>query len=151
MFKEKLIEIISDYFNEQIPFNKIVGIVVTEVSAETVVLKAKMRPELIGNALHGILHGGVTSTLLDVSGGLVAVINEMERLVQNNPLSIQEKLMNIATIDMRVDFLLPGRGEEFIATAKVIRHGKKVAVTRMELRNELNEKIALGTATYLVG
>ena len=57
----------------------------------------------------------------------------------------------ISTIDMRSDYLRAGRGNEFIATAEVIRAGNKVCVCRMELHNELGVHIALGTGTYLVG
>ncbi|MCB9643239.1 MAG: thioesterase family protein [Myxococcales bacterium] len=151
MTKEQLIEAITLYFNENIPFNKLVGILVEEVSVEQVVLRFPMKPELIGNTFMGILHGGVTSTVLDVAGGLVAMINAIDRVFQSDPAMIQEKMRKIGTIDLRVDYLRPGYGEEFFASATVIRHGKKIAVTRMELRNEKNEQIALGTATYLVG
>ncbi len=149
--REELIETIMLYFNEHIPFNKLVGIVVEEISTEEVVLRFSMKPELIGNTFKGILHGGVTSTVLDVAGGLVAMINAIDRVFQSDPSLIQEKMSKIGTIDMRVDYLRPGYGKEFYARAKVIRHGKKIAVTRMELRNEQGEEIALGTATYLVG
>ena len=57
----------------------------------------------------------------------------------------------MSTIDMRSDYLRPGRGLEFIATAQVIRSGNKVCVCRMELHNEQGVHIALGTGTYLVG
>lgn len=52
---------------------------------------------------------------------------------------------------MRVDYLRPGKGQEFIATAQVIRRGKKVAVCRMELHNEKGTHIAFGTGTYMIG
>ena len=64
---------------------------------------------------------------------------------------MQQRLQKLGTIDIRIDFLRPGRGNSFTATAQVIRKGKKVAVTRMELHNEEGLEIALGTATYLVG
>jgi hypothetical protein len=47
--------------------------------------------------------------------------------------------------------ICPGRGNEFIATAHIIRAGSKVAVARMELHNEEGTHIAFGTGTYLVG
>jgi uncharacterized protein (TIGR00369 family) len=59
------------------------------------------------------------------------------------------RLAKLGTIDMRVDYLLPGRGKHFEATASLLRVGKKVFVARMELRNENDELIAAGTGTYL--
>ena len=52
---------------------------------------------------------------------------------------------------MRVDYLRPGRGNRFQSSGTVMRTGNKVAVTRMELRNEENVMIAVGTGAYIVG
>jgi transcription-repair coupling factor (superfamily II helicase) len=54
-------------------------------------------------------------------------------------------------IDLRVDYLIPGKGNYFIAKGKILRLGNKVAVSRMELVNDKNDLIALGTGTYNVG
>jgi len=62
-----------------------------------------------------------------------------------------ERLSRCGTIDLRVDYLRPGQGKEFIANASIIRSGNKVAVARMELHNEDGTHIAFGTGTYLVG
>ncbi|MCP4614563.1 MAG: thioesterase family protein, partial [Planctomycetes bacterium] len=53
--------------------------------------------------------------------------------------------------DMRVDYLRPPKGNEFIGTASILRRGNKVAVTRMELHNDEDKLIAVGTGTYTVG
>jgi len=52
---------------------------------------------------------------------------------------------------MRVDYLRPPIGNEFIGTASILRKGSKVAVTRMELHNDEKKLIAVGTGTYIVG
>ena len=110
-----------------------------------------MKPELIGNVAHSILHGGVTASMLDVAGALIVfnqVLENMEVVTQD---SVMKKIQNLGTIDLRVDYLRPGRGELFTATATVIRAGNKVAVARMELHNEKGDHIAFGTGTYMVG
>lgn len=43
----------------------------------------------------------------------------------------------MGTIDLRTDYLRPRKGEQFIAIAHIVRNGSKVAVTRMEMHNEL--------------
>ncbi|MFM5687316.1 thioesterase family protein, partial [Aeromonas caviae] len=68
-----------------------------------------------------------------------------------SPSYLKERFARLGTIDLRVDYLRPGRGNEFIATAHIIRAGSKVAVARMELHNEEGTHIAFGTGTYLVG
>lgn len=149
--KTELLTIMKDFFENHIPFNVMLGIHVTKVESDVVEIKIRLKPEMIGNKFYNILHGGVTATLLDVSGGLIAMISTIERFEQLDFDEVQNHLKNFGTIDFRVDYLRPGKGEEFTSTARVIRRGKKVAVTRMELRNEKGEELALGTATYLVG
>jgi uncharacterized protein (TIGR00369 family) len=61
-----------------------------------------------------------------------------------------ERSSRISTIDLRVDFLRPGLGKRFIATANTLRAGNKVVVTRIELHNDQNDLIAVGTGSYLV-
>ena len=55
----------------------------------------------------------------------------------------------MGTIDLRTDYLLPGRGAVFTATGQVERAGRRVTVCRMEMFNEDKECIALGTGSYL--
>ncbi len=148
--KEHIQELILHFFRELVPFNNLLGIQV-DSSTESSKASIKMKPEFIGNSAHNILHGGVIASILDIAGGLVAIMNTSEELENKDPNYIHKRLTTMSTIDMRIDYLLPGRGQDFIATARVIRRGSKIAVTRMELHNEKNEQIALGTATYLVG
>ena len=63
----------------------------------------------------------------------------------------RKKLAKLGTIDMRVDYLHPGKGKEFTISATPLRIGNKVAVTRMEFHNEDGVLIAVGTGTYLCG
>ena len=57
----------------------------------------------------------------------------------------------VGTIDLRVDYLRPGRGERFTASGRIMRSGRKVAVVRMEMHNEDALLVAVGTGTYMVG
>ena len=138
-------------FFERIPFNRLLGIELDELSAEQVTMHLPMKPELIGNFVHGILHGGVISTLLDVCGGAMALIGAFDK---HQHLSSQERmtrLSKLGTIDLRVDYLRPGRGQRFTATAVLLRSGNKVAVVRSELHSEDGTLVAVGTGTYLTG
>jgi uncharacterized protein (TIGR00369 family) len=67
------------------------------------------------------------------------------------PLEDQVRRFNtLGTIDLRIDYLRPGRGQWFAATGYILRIGNKVAVTRMELHNDDNKLIAVGTGAYTV-
>ncbi len=106
------------------------------------------RAELIGNPMAQILHGGVTASLLDTIGGLVAMIAVGENLDFTDP-DQTKRFSQFATLDMRVDYLKPGRGERFIATGEVVRIGRKSCTTRMTLTNDKDELIAIGTGSYV--
>ena len=148
---EQMIDLVAQVFLEHIPFNQVIGMSLGRYSAEKVELLFSRRDELIGNKMQNILHGGVTSSVLDTVGGLFAVRSVFENLEECTFEVFQKKFSKIGTIDLRVDFLRPGRGEHFTASASLLRSGNKVAVCRMELRNENQDVIAVGTGTYLVG
>ena len=80
-------------FFERIPFNRLLGIELDELSAERVTMHLPMKPELIGNFVQGILHGGVISALLDVTGGAMALIGAFER---HQHLSAGERMAKLA-------------------------------------------------------
>jgi uncharacterized protein (TIGR00369 family) len=149
--KEAMFQQLSDYWNNNMPFNQLLGLKITKFNAQQSEVRFGWQDTLIGNPVKKILHGGVTASALDLAGGTVAAANIIEQLTDMTPESLQQSLSKIGTIDLRTDFLRPGRGEEFIVTAHIIRSGSKVAVARMEMHNELGEHIAFGTGTYMVG
>ncbi|NIV93815.1 thioesterase family protein [candidate division KSB1 bacterium] len=147
---DQLIGLVKNVFMEQIPFNKYLGMNIESLNMDGACIRIDMRPELVGNFMHGILHGGVISSVLDVMGGVTAflsVLKKMEGIPDQQKL---ERLSRFGTIDLRIDFLRPGRGKYFKATGSVLRTGSKVAVTRMELHNDEELLIAVGTGTYVV-
>jgi uncharacterized protein (TIGR00369 family) len=133
------------------PFVKLVGLELTEITAESVRAHFAMKPELVGNTFKQILHGGVIATALDTVGGAMGYV-AIYQFMKQQGLAREERYARLArfgTIDMRVDYLQPGRGQRFEVTAEPLRVGKKVFVTRMELRNDGGELIAVGTGTYM--
>jgi len=149
--KDQVREMIATLFQERVPFNQLIGLEVATYEKDNIELKIKMKPDLVGNILHGILHGGVTASILDVAGGMVIFNQTLEQMKLVTEESVVKKIQNLGTIDLRIDYLRPGRGSEFTATATVIRAGNKVAVARMELHNEKGDHIAFGTGTYMIG
>ena len=138
--------VLKRVMEEHIAFNRLLGLRVESMDPKAPKMRFDMRPELVGNPMRKILHGGVISATLDVAGGLaimLSVASEMEVTPTSFP--------NMGTIDLRVDYLRPGRGKYFIATARVVRKGSRIAVTHMELHNDSGELIATGGAAYVVG
>ena len=136
---------------ERIPFNQALGIELDEISTSRVVMHLSMKPELIGNFVHGILHGGVIASLLDVAGGATAMLGVFDRHRHLTEHERATRLARLGTIDLRIDYLRPGRGKRFSASAVPLRAGNKVAVVRSELHNEEGVLVAVGTGTYLCG
>jgi uncharacterized protein (TIGR00369 family) len=131
---------------EHIAFNKLLGLKVESFDADAPKLRFEMRPELVGNPSRQILHGGVISATLDVAGGFAIMLS-----VVGESAVTPTAFPNMGTIDLRVDYLRPGRGRYFIATARIVRKGSRIAVTHMELHNDTGELIATGGAAYVVG
>jgi uncharacterized protein (TIGR00369 family) len=134
---EEFFSIIREMFSEKIPFNKLLGLRVESIKPDSVKIVFEKRDELVGHYTRGTLHGG-------------AFMDIQEKIRGE---SLEKRLARFArvnTIDLRVDFLRPGLGKWFVATAFTLRAGNKVAVTRIELHNDQNELIAVGTGSYVV-
>ncbi|AQQ00276.1 hypothetical protein B0W48_10980 [Pseudoalteromonas aliena] len=151
MNKEILIEQVGALFVNAMPFNQFLKISIESLSPEQAKITFPWQDVLIGNPAQKILHGGVISAVLDNAGGMLAAASVIDKLTDFDIQSVQQKLATLGTIDMRTDYLRPGKGEVFTASATLIRSGNKVCVCRMELHNEQAIQIAFGTGTYLVG
>ncbi|GGQ22966.1 thioesterase family protein [Shewanella litoralis] len=149
--QDQALQQVAEIFDKHVPFHNLLGLDIKHYDINGVEVVIKMKPELIGNIHQNILHGGVTATLLDVVGGLTAFAGLVASRDDWTMEELQQRLTTLGTIDMRVDFLRPGRGEIFTGTGTVIRAGNRVSVCRMELHNELGTHIAFGTGTYMVG
>ncbi len=141
---------IAALFNEKIPFNRVLGVRLELLRYDLVKAQLEMRDELVGNYIHGSLHGGVISALLDVTGGLAAFMGIQQKLSESSLENKLKQFGKLGTIDLRVDYLRPGLGRLFISSGYSLRTGNKVAVTRIELHNEKGALIAVGTGSYVI-
>jgi uncharacterized protein (TIGR00369 family) len=69
---------------------------------------------------HGYVHGGIVGMIGDVAGGYAAM-------------SLFEPGREILTIEYKINFLAPALGVTLQATGKVVRPGRSIAVTTVEL------------------
>jgi uncharacterized protein (TIGR00369 family) len=147
--EEQLIAVMTSYFNEQIPFNKILGVNVESMGRDSVSASFEMRVELLGHYARGMLHGGVISSVIDITGGLSAVMSIKQNTADESPKARREMADHVSTLDLRVDFLRPATGKRFVAKAFPLRTGRRIAVIRTELRNDQDDVVAVGTSTYV--
>ena len=142
---------IQKLFEEKVPFHKWLDFEITGLETGSPKLVIYKRDEFVGNFVRGNLHGGIISTVLDIIGGIVAFTDVATRKKLYTEAEQIEQFARTGTIDLRIDYLRPGFGNTFIATAYVLRTGNKVAVTRMELNNDEKTLIAVGTGAYVIG
>jgi len=85
----------------------------------------------------GILHGGVTATLLDSVMGLAA-----------GTLAPENRL--VVTAQLNMNFIRPAwEGETLVARGRVRHHGRQTAVSEGDVRTSDDELVATGSATFL--
>jgi uncharacterized protein (TIGR00369 family) len=151
MEEKKDLQIVIRNEVSELPFHRFLGLNANCFDVEKGRINFDMREELIGNKHFKILHSGVIATIMDIECGFLLALDGAWR-AQNEagPFSTQLVIKG-GTIDLRIDYLRPGKGKRFTASGSILRRGNKVAVVRSELRNESDELIAVGTGTYLVG
>ena len=133
----------------KLPFHHLLGLNLDNFDMENGCIRFDMRDELVGNSHFKILHGGVIASILDIEAAFILARDGAWRFETGSP--EHPIILKGGTIDLRIDYLRPGRGRQFIALGTILRTGKKVAVVHTELRNEQDELIAVGIGTYLVG
>jgi uncharacterized protein (TIGR00369 family) len=140
---------LTDLIEHRITFNQVLGLKVQQLLPQ-LLLRFDMRPDLVGHDHYGRLHGGVISAALDGLGGGAIMVGLGERHPHETAEQVMHRFLRIGTIDLRVDFLRPGLGRHFIASAEVTRLGGRVGSTQMRLHNDDGELIATAAAAYIV-
>jgi uncharacterized protein (TIGR00369 family) len=120
---------------EQIPFNRYLGMRGESVEKGRCILRLPVRPDFVGDPRRPALHGGVLSSLIDTAGGLAAW----------SDLAAGE---SVSTVDLRVDYLEPaGLQGDLRAEAELVRRGNRVCHVRVMLFQE-DVLVAEGRGVY---
>ena len=138
------------YFEEETPFNGLMGLTLHVFEPEGVTARLPMRSDLVGHRPTHRLHGGAISATMDVTGGFaimaaMAVRHPLETLAQLVP-----RFGKISTIDLHVNYLNVGIGDHFFIRATVLRLGSRVATTRMEFLAADGKLLATASGAYMV-
>ena len=133
-------EILRQAMEKYIPFNAFLQMRVAEVRKGFARIEIPFRPELIGDPTKPALHGGVISALADATGGAAVWTG------------VDDVRVRVSTIDIRVDYLLPGRLETLVAEASVVRLGGRIGVADIKVFHEStrDESVAVSKAVYYV-
>ena len=141
---------LADLFQRRVTFNQTLGLQVESARAPEPRMRFAMKPELVGHYLYGRLHGGVISATLDAMGGFALMVAIGEKHADEDTAQILHRFAKMSTIDLRVDYLRPGVGASFIATAEVTRLGGRIGSTQMRLTNDEGTLIATASAAYVI-
>jgi uncharacterized protein (TIGR00369 family) len=137
-------------FEQHISFNALLGLKIESVEPGQVRGSLAMRPELVGSFLHGRLHGGVISSVLDAMAGLALMVEIAQRHPADSATQVLQRFGRMGTIDLRIDFLRQGIGKRFVAGATVTRLGGRIGSTQMTLHNDEGALIATGAASFVI-
>lgn len=133
------LEMMNAALRDFVPHNAALGITLVGASFVPAVVTIKMpwNSQLVGNPETQVMHGGAITTLLDATAGASVFL----RLKQPS---------NIATLDLRVDFL--GRApahKDVFARAECYHHTSSVAFVRaVAYVDDSNQPFASATATF---
>jgi len=116
-----------------LPFSKLMGMRLVDMQLDMAVIKIDMRDDLRHPG--GILHGGVTATLIDTAMAFAV----RTRVGPNE---------GTATIDLTVHYLRPHIDGAFTCTAKVVRAGKRIFTVSADVHNEQGQLLATAISTY---
>lgn len=85
-----------------------------------------------------LAHGGAISALMDTAMGMLALKTSLEHN------------MAASTVELKVNFLSPAkRGEEIVATSKMVSQGKSLLVISGEaIEKETQRKVAYAVGTF---
>lgn len=114
-------------------FNHYLGIEISQLNEQGGTAVLKVRPELY-NSIDGVVHGGVISTLADVAMGHAAAPHV-------------DGVQQCVTVESKINYLSPAKGELLVAESKVIKSGKTLII--MESRVTCDGKlVAFACGTY---
>lgn len=95
------------------------------------------------------------ASVLDVSAGLVCVGNALTRLAPISQEQLEQKLAKMGTIDLRVDYLRPGRGNVlpqvviyYVVVIKFLWQGLNYTMKNKFISPAAQQLILLADATY---
>lgn len=122
-----------------IGFQKLIGIEVVETANDRAVVRLPHRAELCGGG--NALHGGVISSMLDLTGALAAWSG-------HDP----ARGVKASTVTLTVNFVGAALGTAIIATGEVRRRGKELIFCDVEIveDNESRRLVATGSMIYRI-
>jgi len=149
-FEPEFVSGLKAIFEEQVLFNRVLGLKVTRLHPDGVGGRIDMKQELVGHFTYQRLHGGVISAGLDAMAGLAVMAAIGARHMDEPPAQRLHRFGRLGTIDLRIDYLRQAISSHFELSANVLRLGSRVASTRMEFHDADGKLVSTGSAAYII-
>lgn len=121
-----------------VPFQKLLGIQVIEVTADKAVVRLPFRSELAGGG--NAFHGGAISSLLDLTGALAAWSG-------HDP----ARGMKASTVTITTNYIAAALGTDVVATAQAVKRGKELIFCEVQITEaDTNKLVANGSMIYRI-
>jgi uncharacterized protein (TIGR00369 family) len=122
-----------------VPQARALGLEITRVERARAWGRAPFREDLVGDPDHGVIAGGVVTTLLDQLCGAAAV-------------AALEAPLTVATIDLRIDYMRPAaKGRDILADAHCYKLARSVAFVRaIAYEDSADDPVAHATAAFML-
>ena len=130
-FKKSLL----DWMKTRNPFWSLLGMEIIGIKKGWAKIRLPFT-EKLANGL-GVAHGGAIFSPADSAVGMALV-------------GMIDKDENISTLEMKINYLKPFVEGEIIAEAKIVHKGTMTAIGDVEVRDEKDNLIAKGLATYAI-
>jgi len=115
------------------PIKATLGLILSFDEAGRAVVDLPFAPHLC-HAMEDV-HGGVMATILDTAGWFTAAARYQTW---------------IATVDLQIQLLERPKQEDLVARGTVLKAGRSLAVSTMEIRSATDRLVATGTASFMV-
>jgi uncharacterized protein (TIGR00369 family) len=122
-------------FLPKMAFNKLLGLRLVAVHKDGVTVELEVRPEMMNGA--GVLHGGVTATMVDAAAG-IATNRELGGACR------------ITTVELKINYFLPVVSGRVRARAHLMRVGKTLSISRVDLFDQKKKLIGTAIVTYMI-
>ena len=116
-----------------VPFIKLIGMRLIDIGDGEATISLDIRDEL--RQPHGLLHGGVTASLIDTAMAF-AVVSKLAR---------DEKA---STVDLNIHYLRPVIDGEISCTAKIVKAGRRLLTVSAEVFDDKGKLISTALSTY---
>jgi uncharacterized protein (TIGR00369 family) len=127
-------DVLRQLVEEFVPFNKWLGMKVEHIEHGHITLSIPFRPELVGDPTMPALHGGVIGAVADAAGGFAIWT------------TLKSPTTRLSTVDLRIDYLRPGREDTLFAAASIIRVGARLGWADIRLFHPGNEADLVASA-----